>query len=73
MAVIPSTTNNTMPGNNPTTTVPPGDWAQIIIGACGLFVMVFGLVIKYRKDIKKCIASLRGVCCIPVLYNYIFT
>jgi hypothetical protein len=41
-----------MTGNYPTTTVLSGDWAQIVIGACGLLMMVLGLVIKYKYDIN---------------------
>jgi len=41
-----------MTGNYPTTTVLSGDWVQIVIGAYGLLVMVFGLVIKYKYDIN---------------------
>ncbi|KAF8248472.1 hypothetical protein K440DRAFT_642514 [Wilcoxina mikolae CBS 423.85] len=52
MSVVPSS-YLTVPDNHPSTAVLPGEWAQIIIGACGLVVMVASLAIKYRKGIKN--------------------
>jgi hypothetical protein len=39
------------------TGVTPGDWAQIVIAACGLLVVVIALCIKYRTGIKTWIVG----------------
>ncbi|KAF8248493.1 hypothetical protein K440DRAFT_642532 [Wilcoxina mikolae CBS 423.85] len=52
MSIIPSS-HVIIPDNHTSTAVPPGEWAQIIIGACGLVVTIAGLAIKYRKGLKN--------------------
>ncbi|KAF8248471.1 hypothetical protein K440DRAFT_642513 [Wilcoxina mikolae CBS 423.85] len=56
MSAVPSS-SFTVPDRHISTVVSPGEWAQIIIGACGLVVTIAGLAIKYRKGIKKWIVG----------------